>query len=192
MTENTDSPPVDGATKPQRNTGHPVWDVYDLYRTARLNVKYYSCRVSTLQRQNFWIEFVLAATAAGSAIAGLTFWSAGVGRIIWQMLMIIAAVLAVAKPLLKLTDRIQTLAELVGKYRAVEYDLKKIEVAIRQRRKFEPDLREMFVATLDRMAEIAKEKNGEFRVREKLRKKCRLEVEKELPASRFFIPEESV
>lgn len=172
------------------NPAHPVWDVYDLYRTARLNVKYYSCRVSTLQRQNFWIEIVLAATTAGSAIAGLAFWSTGVGKIIWQALMVVSAVLAVAKPLLKLTERIQTLEELVGQYRAVEYDLKKIEVAIRQRKKFEPDLLELFAAVLDRMAAVAKQTGGEYRIHEKLRTKCRLEVAKELPGNRFFIPED--
>jgi hypothetical protein len=107
-----------------RNTGDPVRDVYDLYRNARLNVKYYSCRVSTLQGQNFGIELVLAATASASAIAGLAFWTSSSGKVIWQVLTMVSALLALAKPLLKLTDRIRALEELVGEYRATEYEAK--------------------------------------------------------------------
>lgn len=106
--------------------------------------------------------------------------------------MVVSALLAVAKPLLKLTERIQTLEELVGQYRATEYDLKKIEVAIRQRKKFEPELQERFAAVLDRIAEVATRKGGEFSTRETLRNKCQIEVANELPADRFFVPEETV
>jgi hypothetical protein len=171
-----------------RDLNHPVWDVYDLLRTARLNVKYYSCRVALLQRQNFWIEGVLAATASGSAIAGLAFWDTTYGAFVWRFLVVVSAILAVVKPLLKLAERMQNLEELVGEYRAVEYELKKIEVAVKQRHAYEKELQDRFASAMDRMGEIANRKGHEFRVDEKLRGRCEKEVATELPAHHFFVP----
>lgn len=80
----------------------PVWDVYDAIRTSRLNAKGYGCRVSALERESFWIELT-AATATGSVIAGFAFWSTTAGKPIWEGLMVVSAILAIAKPLLKLS-----------------------------------------------------------------------------------------
>lgn len=171
-----------------RDPEHPVWDVYDQLRTSRLNVKYYSCRVAALQRQNFWVEIILAATASGSAVAGLTLWNTPGGRPIWQMLLVGAAVLAVAKPLLQFTDRIQRLEELVGSYRLLEHELRKIEIAVRQRKQYDAELQERFASTLDKMNDIYSKK-GEYKQYDKLRTRCEAEVAQELPSRRFFIPE---
>ena len=173
-----------------RDPNHAVWDVYDLYRTARLNVKYYGCRVSALDRQNFWVEIVLAATASGSAIAGLAFWNTGPGKSVWQVLIVVSAVLAVAKPLLKYTERIQRLEELIADYRVVEHDLKKIEVAVRQRRSYDQKLHERFIVVMERMNDLV-QKKGEYNVNEELRARCEKEVARELPSTHFFVPEEA-
>lgn len=171
-----------------RDPNDPVWDVYDELRTALLNVKYYSCRTASLQRQNFWIELLIAATATGSAVAGFTFWATSVGKPIWQALMVVSALLAIAKPLLRLTERIQTFQELVGDYRGAEYDLRKIEVAIKQRGTFDKDLKERFSRALDRMAEAAVKSSGEYRVHKAMRERCEAEVLQELPTAHFFLP----
>jgi len=172
-----------------RDLNHPVWDVYDTLRTARLNAKYYSYRVSSLERINFWTELFLAATVTGSAIAGLTFWSTDSGKPIWQSLLVVSAVLAIAKPLLRLADRIQKLQELVGEYRSAEYELKKIEVAIRQERAFGSELQKLFALALDRLGVLAKKPEGEYRISNALRGRCQEEVQRELPSTIFFVPE---
>src|SRR5207245_5278482 len=92
---------------PERDPNHAVWEVYDLRRTCRLNVKYYQRLGEKLATQNFRIELILAITAPSSAVAGLVFWQTQTGKIIWGMLGFVAAFLAVAKPLLHLTDKIQ-------------------------------------------------------------------------------------
>ncbi len=52
------------------SNNHPVWNVYDELRTARLNVKYYTRRIVVVQRLEvaFTVAFALAAPA--TAILG--------------------------------------------------------------------------------------------------------------------------
>jgi hypothetical protein len=171
-----------------RDPTHPVWDVYDQFRTARLNAKYFSCRAASLERWNFWLELVLAATATGSAIAGFTFWQTRLGQPIWQSLMVAAALGALVKPLLRLTERVKTAQEAAGAYRGVEYDLRRIEVAIKQSRTYDRPLQERFANVLERMSEVATKDHGHLRVNKRLLTKCQAEVENELPSTHFFIP----
>ncbi|ELB2184817.1 TPA: hypothetical protein JG821_004456 [Vibrio parahaemolyticus] len=51
---------------------HPVWQVYDLLRTAKLNEKYFGRRLKKYVVINNTMEFFIAATASTSAIASLT------------------------------------------------------------------------------------------------------------------------
>jgi hypothetical protein len=173
-----------------RDPSNPVWDVYDLYRTARLNVKYYCGRLRLRERQNFVIEIVIAATASGSAIAGFTFWTSGLGRIVWQTLSVIAAVLAVTKPLLKLPEKIRQLEETISGFRTLEHDLRKIEISIRQERQFTKDHRTRFNAALERMNDLVS-KPAELSEDKRLKRECQAEVVRELPASRFYVPVEN-
>ena len=43
-----------------KNETHPVWNVYDRFRTTRLNVKYYSARLVCVKKINFIMELILA------------------------------------------------------------------------------------------------------------------------------------
>lgn len=171
----------------QRDPTHPVWDVYDLYRTARLNVKYYCGRVHWLSKVNLVMEFMIAAFASSSAVAGFALWSSETGKVAWQLLAAVAATLAILKPLLRLTDKIKLLEEIIAGYRVLEHDLRKIEISIKQRRVYDEELRVRFAAALDRMDELAS-KNDENHVDRKLKRRCQEEVARELPASSFYIP----
>jgi hypothetical protein len=171
-----------------RDEEHPVWDVYDLYRTARLNVKYYCGRLSKLQRLNFWMEFILAATASSSAIAAFALWQTQLGGKVWQILGALAAVLAIMKPLLNLTEKIRKLEEIITGYRILEHDLKKLEVSIRQKGAYDKELYDKFVAALDRMDSLVI-KYTESSEDKTLKKRCQAEVMAELPSERFYIPE---
>ena len=73
---------------------HPVWDVYNEYRTARFSVRYYEKQLANLRRKNFFIEFILAASVS-SGVVGLWLWETAVGGIIWKILVTLAAILAI-------------------------------------------------------------------------------------------------
>ncbi len=167
---------------------HPVWDVYDELRTARLTVKYYAAIRKRLETRVIAMEVIIASTASGSVIAGLAFWSAsGAGRIVWQALAIVSAVLAVAKPMLRWSDKVQRLDELIVQYRGIDHELRKLEVAVRQAGAYGPALQQQFAAVLERKSELVL-KEGTDPIDDKLRRHCREQVDKELPQSHFFVP----
>lgn len=171
----------------ERNIEHPVWDVYDQRRTVRLREKYFAARLCSLERQNFAMEVVIAVTATTSAIAALTFWNTTTGQLIWQTLLILSALVAIAKPIMKTADKIQRLDELLPQYRLIEHELYKIEVAVRQRGQFDNDLIDRFAKVLDRMDSIVV-KPYEHSMSKRLKKRCEAEVASELPPARFYVP----
>ena len=173
----------------KRDRNHPVWDVYDLYRTARLNVKYYSAKLSRLQRNNLIIEVVLAATVPSSAIALIWFWDTPVGKDVWQWLIAFSAVLALVKPFLKLTERIRRHEEILTGYHILENDLQKIKVLISQDRRYDERHRTRFEEALDRKGQLEL-KSPEAKIDERLRKEAGQQVQRELPGESFYIPEE--
>ena len=173
----------------QRIEEHPVWTVYNELRTASLNVKYYSARLTSLNRRNFWLEFTLAATAPGSAIAGLFFWETEFGSFAWKLLGIITALLAVAKPFLKLTDRITKIEQTLTGYRGLNFDLSKIKTMIEQTKFYDNNLQDQFSIALERKKELLVNAPESYEIKD-LKKKCQKEVLKEFPVESFFIPKE--
>jgi hypothetical protein len=163
------------------NEHHPVWAVYDKLRTARLNVKYYSRRLETLERTNFAIELLLLATAPSSAIAALWFWKLEMGKPAWQALGVVAAVAAVLKPLLALTRRIKELESVLSGYRVLDFDLMDIRTMVEQRHKYDS-------ALLRERALVGK--TPESREKVSVKRLCQDEVKKELPVESFYVPKE--
>jgi len=168
---------------------HPLWDVRDVRRTARLRMKYSRARQSTLETRNFWIELVLAATATGSAVSAIAFWSTDLGQVVWKSLSSIAAVLAVAKPLSKLTEKMQRLEAMASGYAGVDHDCMRIEIAARQRGAFDADLQERFDVVLERVAKL-QEKDAESHTDTALRDRLQEEVLAELPVDSLYLPPE--
>ena len=167
----------------------PLWDVHDIRRTARLRTKYSRARLVSLERQTFWTELVLAATAAGSAVSAFAFWSTEAGQFAWKALSSIAAFLAIAKPLMKVSDKMQRLEALATGYAGVDHDCMRIEIAARQRSAFDADLKERFEAVLERVAKL-QEKDAENHTDLALRDRLREEVLVELPVDALFLPPE--
>jgi hypothetical protein len=168
---------------------HPVWTVYDKLRTARLNVKYYSCRLQRIERWNFFIELVLAIAAPTSAVAGLWFWNLTYGKLAWRYLGIIAAAAAVLKPPLSLAKRIKDYESVLSGYRMLDFDLMEMKCLIEQRQKYDSGLQAEFKRILQREKTLVG-KTPETRENERVKKACKREVLRELPKESFFIPEE--
>ena len=168
---------------------HPVWAVYDKLRTVRLNVKYYSRRLETIERMNFGMELVLLASAPTSAIAGLWFWDAPFGKVAWQSLGVVAAIVALLKPLLTLPKKIKEFESVLAGYRTLEYDLMEIKVLVEQKQKYDAGLQSEFKKALQREKALVG-KTPETRERVKVKQLCETEVLQELPKEIFFVPED--
>lgn len=168
---------------------HPVWQVYDKLRTARLNVKYYSMRLHALERINFGLELILAISAPTSAVAGLWFWQLPQGKLAWQWFGIIAAVAAVVKPLLNLTKRIKDFECHLSGYRALEYELAEIKSLIEQKQRYDAVLQSEFRKTIQREKALVG-KPPETRECSRVKKICQDQVLTEMPGKSFMVPEE--
>lgn len=170
------------------NAEHPVWDVYDEFRTARFNVRYYERKLTCLQRKNYLVELVLALSVS-SGVAGLWMWETAVGGIIWKALVTAAAFLAVVKPLAKLADQVQRKSEVLAGWRLLDYGLRKLTVQISQYMKYNDEMRNRFLSLMDTKAVIVQAEPLES-IDERLRRRCFDQVNKELPSENFFVPGE--
>jgi hypothetical protein len=138
---------------------------------------------------NSFIEIVLAVTTASSAVAALWLWNTQVGQELWKYILVISAILAVVKPVIKLTDKMQQFEEILAGYRSLEHDLKTIVIRIRQSKKYGMPHRTKLLEALTRQGELLK-KLPEAKPEKKLQEKCRLQVMKELPVEYFFVPKD--
>lgn len=168
---------------------HSVWDVYDLLRTARLNVKYYSARIARLRAWSFWLDLILGIAAPSSAVAALWFWETEWGRFAWKWLAVIAAVIAVVKPLLRLGEKTQKMEEALTGYKALDHDLTRLTINVKHERAFSEHSKQQFREALARRGVLV---GGqlEFRERKRLKRRCEEEVMRELPAQSLYVPQE--
>ncbi len=166
---------------------HPVWIVYDKLRTVRLNVKYYSRRLSYIERTNTVIEIITSVPT--SAISGFLLWEHGVGKMIWGIFVGIALLIAVIKHTLKLTEKIKAYGIVLSLYDIMEYDLRQIKDLIQQHKKYDEVLQYDFGKIVER-EKILVGKSPETRAWKWLKNICEAEVLIEFPTSQFYIPKE--
>jgi hypothetical protein len=164
---------------------HPVWDVYDEYRTARFNVYYYEKKLSVIKRWNFSIELIIALSVP--SIAGLWFWETAAGGFMWKTIAALAALLAIVKPLINLSDKIQQNDEVLTKWRVLHGEFQKLTISISQYRKYDEKMREQFLRLLETKTTI---KEPPEAGNDKLSMNCFKQVQEELPLDKFFEPEE--
>src|SRR5438105_4653314 len=98
------------------STNHPVWDVYDEMRTARLNVKCLLAEIATVERRSRSVEIILAISGA-STIGAVWFLQNTIGKIIWATVGFIAMVLTALKPVFPFAEKRIKKERLLTSYR---------------------------------------------------------------------------
>jgi hypothetical protein len=170
------------------NDQHPVWVVYDLYKTARLNVKYYATQLNKVERVNFIIELIIAISAPTSAVTGIWLLKTDAGQEVWKYIAALAAFAAVLKPLLRLPHKIKNMEQSLSGYRALEYDVEQIVNKIKVERVYSKSSKAM-------LDDAQKKKKSlvcnppENNQNKKLIEHLYSEVNQELPMESFFVPE---
>lgn len=170
------------------NHAHPVWDVYNEYRTARLNVLYYTGLLHRFRDRDFWIEVSLAVVAPTSAVAGFAFWNTEWGAVVWKVFGVGAAVIALVKPFLKLTDKIAKLEEIIAGYRALDHDLRCLEIKIHRDGAYTDEHKAALDSALAKKQALVTQ-SPIFPTDKALRRECEGEVMNQLPAESFYVPE---
>lgn len=168
---------------------HPVWTLYDKIRTACLNVKYYERRLQQVENINLCLEIILAISAPTSAVAKLGFWNTQTGDAIWTVFGIIAAVVAVVKPLLNLSKRIKEYEATLFGYRILYSDLLDIRTTIEMTKKYDKKTEIEIQKTMQREKNLIS-KCPETCANQKIKRICEQEVRQLYPASVFYEPQE--
>lgn len=171
---------------PQGSTDHPVWDVYNELRTARLNVIYIQSEVKALRHADRFTE-ILIAIATTSSVGSFWFFQNSVGQSFWKTMGAIAVVLSIVRPILRLPQQLQTKEKLLVNYTVLAHDLKCIGFDVRRKQTYDNMAYKDFLKAMDRKAELLKA-SAQSLINERLRKRCEELVTQELPTSSFYIP----
>jgi hypothetical protein len=160
--------------------------VYDLQCVSRMNALYYERRLSQLQNHSFWMEVVTAATASGSGLAALTLFATIPGRWAWQALALVAAVVAVVRPIYAPGKKIENFTRQHQGYHANFFALRKLTFDIRQDGCVTPEHRKRYDTDFDRHVQLSTE--DETALDRKFLEEARRLAEKELPPDGFWWP----
>jgi hypothetical protein len=166
-----------------------IWDIYDNYRTARLNVKYYSCRLAVHERWNTAFEIIIAVAAPSSVISGMWFLKNNTGLELWKWVSAAAAIAGFLKPFLKFGHKIKFYEQTLSGYRSLEYDLYEIILKIRDEGTYSPASKKLFESAMKKKKTLVTNPPETTQVK-KLIEKLEQEVLNELPTTSFYFPEE--
>jgi len=161
-------------------------EVYELQCTSRMNAIYYGSRLGALQREAFFMEVTSAVTASGSGVAALTLWNQGVWQFAWQGLALLAAIVAVVKPLRAPGKRIEVFTRQQQGYHGNFFAMRKLAFSIRQAGAITDDHRKRFDTVYDRHVQLNAE--DESSPDEDMRRRAQEAVRKELPGAEFWWP----
>jgi hypothetical protein len=163
-----------------------VYQIYDVLRTLLLNKKYYAERLANFQTYNFVMEMLIAYGTAGSGFAGFAVWQLAAGKIVWGLISSAAVILAIAKPLLRLTDRIEMYAKLYGEYTSAFARMKIPVDDIQIDKAIAPARIKLFEELRTRTAELSK--LGDPRPDRDFVRRLQAQVIVELPIERLWLP----
>lgn len=166
-----------------------VWEVYDLWRTSKLNVKYYSSLQVCYTRLLSTFDLVIAATAPSGTIAALWFWDTQLGSIIWKVLIIIASVVALIKPTLNLTEKIKKTDTVLSGYKMMCHDLDTLIIQIKHSREYDESKINTFNDIYKRKGVLISQ-DPEINANRRKVKLFTDNVNKELQNYDYYIPEE--
>lgn len=163
-----------------------VAQMWDDARTARLSDLYYGERLAVLTRVSRWTDMLIAIAASGSGVAGWAVWQFETGKIAWGVIAAIAAILAIAKPLMNLNTQISAFTKQQQIYRGALSSLEFLVFDIQQAEMVKSEHRTRYQRIRDKLmqAESADESTQSEKLREKLQQKVLIEM----PARSLWVP----
>ena len=160
--------------------------LYDHYRDACLNQKYYGHRYVHSERWNNGLEIAIAIGSATSTIGAWPLWQSGVGKAIWAGIAGISTILAVLKPFINYPAKLKRFGELHGGYVAATAELREVVNSVR----INGGLTDEALAAHQRASQMLTTlaRNDEPNPNRKLIERLQVEVNREIPANRLWVP----
>ena len=160
--------------------------IYDSYRTALMNQKYYRYKISRTQTVNLTFEILIAVGATGSGVSAWALWKNEIGGDVWLVIAAVSALLAIAKPIVQLSKKVEKYSKLYSGYTDICFKLKDLKESIEYNRVLvlEDNRRYQDIPGLFRELGILEENPPGKR----LLAKCQKEVNREHPPESFWLP----
>jgi hypothetical protein len=169
------------------NASAHLAEIYTLLCRSGLNKEYYGNVLHRTQRLNDVLEILIAVGTAGSGISALTIWQIQpYGPWVWGTLTTIAALLAIAKPIIQLNKRIERLTRLYVGHTDNYTSLVIIVSRIRRHNDVTSELIGSFEAAEARFLELAKEDDP--RPNMKLLQRCEAMIRQRHPPDEAWWP----
>jgi hypothetical protein len=160
--------------------------LYDHYRDACLNQKYYGHRYVHAERWNKGLEIAIAIGSATSTIGAWPLWQSGVGKVIWAGIAGISTILAVLKPFINYPAKLKRLDELHVGYVGVTAELRELVNSVRINGGLSGDALAAHQAASKMLTKLARQ--DEPNPNRKLIQRLEVEVNREIPADRLWVP----
>jgi hypothetical protein len=167
--------------------------IYNKYRSALLNLKYYGCKVDRISFRNKIFEAIIAIGASSSGVAGFALWKSDQGKYIWAAISGASILLSVIKPIVGYSSDIEEYSKLYGEFATISADyenlvnnLHKMKNGIAKSGQLPQDL----IPTVRKLEEklVALAPRGDRTPEAKLVKLMTDAVNKQIPASSLWIP----
>jgi hypothetical protein len=159
--------------------------VYDLYRDALLNRKYYGGRLASYQRWNTWVELIVAfGTSAG--VGGWYLWETNDGKIGWAIVAGLAVVLGIVKTVIRYSQHIERYSKLYTNHSIFYSELDQVVSQIRAQQGITPDMFRSVVDT-QRKVNLLSSEDDPHPSRRLLRKYYKV-INEEVPPENFWMP----
>jgi hypothetical protein len=135
------------------------------------------------------MEYLIMVTAPGSAVAGLVFWETDYGKVVWTILATMAAFISLGKPLLKLSDRMANLQNIITHYKSLDNQLEELGNDIKRENNYTTIMVSTFKSVERHIDKITALEPIE-KIDNDLQQLCFEQAKNELPETKFYIPGE--
>lgn len=140
---------------------HQLAEIYTLMCRAAMNKEYYGAKLARSQLVSTWMDILIAIGAAGSGLSALTIWNTEYGKpvwtVSWAILSLVAAVLALAKPIVQLNKRIERFSRLFAGHSDIYTGLLVLSSRIKRKGTISDEMSSTFESAEIRFMELSKE-----------------------------------
>lgn len=159
-------------------------NLYNTYRNAAFNRRYYGARLHRFRQYAFWMDMVVALSTS-SAIGSWAVWRKE-GQVAWVTISALSAVLAAVRPVLKLPSKIELYSKLYRGHADSCYDLERIVEEVSASRTLTAGAMKRYERIKDRQQKLAAD--DEPRPSAALVRACFNETNAQIPADGLWLP----
>lgn len=159
--------------------------IYDAYRSALLNRKYYGCQLDFYRKLNRVTDIALAIATPGM-VGGWAIWHTTTGQTLWAVIAGGVSLLAAVKPIFNWPKEIDRYSRLHAEHTMQFFTFKQLVEDITITKAITPEMEKRFVDARARHAELSKD--DDVKTSKRLALRCEKEVLKEIPADRLWVP----